>query len=251
MTDEGKEGVVITKDQIPLEPKSWAERHLEAKGDPVWQRKIEIDGHELFLVSYDDDFDFTDIHEKELREFFKKAIEFNPRLLANFRRLVFDDYRPASRYKDEEKYPFNGTVLKDGVLIYKRGQRTDIQHRTKATSNFIGTVAHELHHHIHPEYGEEWRNQFGWHYCSEFPEEWEPTEDAGWGKAWYKNKRTGETVGEGEFTTHPEWCVTEYSKRSWDDDFADSGVVALFQSEKLEAVCPQKLSFLKDIKSQP
>jgi len=250
MTDGKLEGINITLDDVRNPPKDWVTTHLESKGKPVWTRTIDIDGHVITLTNYDAEFDFTERHQQELIDFVRKAREFNPELIANFKRLIFDDYQPASRYADEEKFPSNGMRLNDGVLLFKRGQRSDIKHRTDIVSNFQGTIAHECFHFIGGEYGDAWKQAFDWHYVGENLDDWEliPVPD-GSDKA-YKNIKTGKLAYQGQYTNHPEWCVTDYARMAWDDDFADSGVIALFEPSNLEAICTQKLAVLRNIKPQ-
>lgn len=227
--------------------KNWLESSLESKGKPLWEGTITINGHEIRLVNYDEKFEFTPTHEAELTDFITRADTLNPQLMGRFKRLIFYDEQPPSRYKDETKFPSNGTNMEDGsIVLFKRGHQTDIRHRTGKISNFQGTIAHECFHFLNNDYKDMWKEAFGWHSFREFPDDWEFEE--GFFKNTHRNKKTGWIAYEGQFTLHPEQCVTDYSKITWDDDFADSGVVALFEPEKLNEICPQKLTFIKGIK---
>lgn len=216
-------------------------KHLKELGTSLWQRKVEIGGHELSLDNYNPDFEFTNGHEQDLLEYITRIREVSPLILEKFKRIVFDNYQPNSRY-DSDEHPFNGTLLPDGVLLYKNGQRRDLLHRTGSVTNFQGTVAHEGFHFRNEEYKNYWRAAFGWHQCYEYPEQWEMIENRR-----FKNRKTGDIAENGQFTKHPELCVTAYARQAWDDDYADSGVVALFEPEKLEDLCSSKLAAIRDI----
>lgn len=244
MSDSGNGEICITKEQLDDAPKDWATTHLESKGKPVWTRTVDIDGHLIELTNYNADFEFTETHDQELRDFVRQARQFNPELIANFKRLIFDDFQPPSRYVDEEKFPGSGTILGDGVLLYKRGVRTDIRHRTGKVSNFQGTIAHECFHHIQGNYLDSWKEDFDWHYVGENMEDWEPL--PGYRAKTFRNKKNGRIAYGERYTNRPELCVTDYASRAWDDDLADSGVVALFEPTRLELICPQKLVFLQN-----
>ena len=99
-----------------------------------------------------------------------------------------------------------------------------------------------MFHFRNVDYRERWKAAFGWHQCYEFPDQWDKLE----GNI-CKNKKTGEISENGQFTDHPELCVTNYACKAWDDDYADCGVVALFEPEKLAALSPGKLAAIKDI----
>jgi len=243
MLDE-EEAVVIT-----VEEEDWQTRYFKEKGKPTQERTVIIQGHVINIVNYDHEFVFTGTHLKELQEFVTRAKELNPNLLRNFKKIVFGDTQPPSRYNDEEKHPFNGTTLisEDGVWFHKRGQRTDIRHRTGDTSNFQGTLAHEVIHLSENQVEHRWRKDFEWHYCSEFQNEWEQTEN----KGIWRNKTNGRKALEGQFTKHPERCVTDYGRMTWDDDYADSGVVAVFNPQRLQTICPQKLEVIRQVGKEP
>jgi len=181
------------------------------------------------------------MHADDLLEYISRVREISPQILERFRRIVFDNNQPASRYESDE-HPFNGTLLPDGVLLYKNGQRRDVIHRTGKATNFQGTVAHEGFHMRNEEYKNAWREAFGWHQCYEHPGLWEMIEERK-----FKNRETGEIVHNGQFTDYPELCVTDYARQAWDDDYADSGVVALFEPERLEGLSSKKLSAIQDI----
>jgi hypothetical protein len=215
--------------------------HFKEIGAPFWQKLVNIGGHELSLVNYNPDFEFTDGHEQDLLEYISRVREISPQILERFRRIVFDKSQPGSRYSSDE-HPFNGTLLPDGVLLYKNGQRRDVIHRTGKATNFQGTVAHEGFHMRNEEYKNAWREAFGWHQCYEYPGLWEMIEERK-----FKNRETGEIVHNGQFTDYPELCVTDYARQAWDDDYADSGVVALFEPERLEGLSSKKLSAIQDI----
>jgi hypothetical protein len=242
MTEEdGKQPIEITKDELG-QAKDWLTTHLEAKGKPVWEREINIDGRIIKLINYNPEFEFTEVHEQELVTFVRTANNQCPKILETFRRLIFDDYQPSSRYGDEANYPFNGTRLDDGVLLYPNGQRTDLRHRTNVASNYQATIAHERLHTIGAEHERLWKESFGWHYCSEFPDNWEQVKEQ---PRRYRRKDGRFIALEGQFTEHPENCVSDYAKMAWDDDFADAGIVALINPEKLTSIAPQKLDYFK------
>ncbi len=232
--------LTITKTEVAAYQDPLA-KYLKELGIPVWQRIVEIGGHELSLVNYNPDFEFTDGHEQDLLGYITRVREVSPQILERLKRIVFDNHQPASRYESDE-HPSNGALLPDGVLLYKNGQRRDLLHRTRSSTNFQGTVAHEGFHVRNEEYKDLWRAAFGWHQCYEYPEQWEMIE----GRR-YKNRETGEIAWNGQFTDHPDRCVTTYARQAWDDDYADSGVVALFEPEKLEELYPEKLAAIKDV----
>lgn len=235
--------IKITRDDPDFGAADWMTRYLESKRKPIWQRTISIDGHEVVLTNYNQEFTFTEIHEQELTDFVHRAREIRPELIEQLHELIFDDSQQPSRYNDEEKYPFNGYSFSNRIILYKRGQRTDIAHRTGVASNFIGTVAHDSFHALNREYEAAWKKAFGWYQCSEYPEDWEKVD--GYANTTFRNRHTGWLAFEGQFTEHPELCVTDYARLAWDDDFADSGVVTLFNPAQLASICGPKVEMIE------
>jgi hypothetical protein len=229
----------ITFDDVKKRVKSRWEQLLETP--EIWKRTIEAESQSVEILCHNPNFEWTPVHETELIDFITKAKGTNPSLLTKLGKIVLDGVDEPSRYNDEENYPFNGTLVRDAIILSPRGQRTDIKHRTNVTSNFQGTIAHEAHHPFNNLYREGWKSSFGWHSCND-SEDWEKTEHT---PQSYRNKKTSAVALAGQYTDHPEWCVTDYARMAWDDDYADSGVVSLFQPSVLEALCPQKVAAIR------
>lgn len=242
-----EEMITLTSDDVEKYKPSpdWQTQYLEQKQKPVWEEVLTADGQEIKLTNYDSEFSLTEGHKTDIDELVAKARALNPQIPSKLKRIVFADVQPESRYSDEEKFPFNGTVLntRDGILLYKRAQRRDLEHRTGVVNNFVGTSAHEMMHLRDDEFSEAWREKFGWFWCSDYPADWsvDPAVQR------FRNKTTGDVSPNSQFTTHPETCVSDYARLAWDDDYADSGVVAIYQPDKLQAISSDKLNLLKTI----
>jgi hypothetical protein len=240
MSDEGV--LDLANFDFPKKTKDPIEQYVENLGEPLWHTSFDLAGHDIVLINYNPDFELTEGHATDILDLGKRIEAINPDILKHLKRIIFDPTQPTSRYNDEKNHPPNGTITSDGIILFKNGQRRDITHRTGVTNNFQGTLSHEAFHFENKEVDSLWKKEFGWDYCSQHPELWEKVDT---GRTTFKNRQTGAISLNGTFTSRPEECVTDYARQAWDDDYADSGVVALFDKPKLEALNPRKVEIIE------
>lgn len=133
--------------------------------------------------------------------------------------------------------------------LYPRGMEL-FPHRIEATTNFGGTIAHELTHLIQAEFEEEWGEDFQWRYCwqDEYKDEWEvrepPVKTPLGEKKWF-HKESGWMSPQGQFPLQPDKCVTNYARQNIGEDICESMVAYLHDPGKLRAIAQKKHQILQ------
>lgn len=216
------------------------------KGLPSEQIDFQIGDSSVTVYNYNKDEPFTDEHIKKAQRVLELLSSHFPQVLQKCRWILIDEEQTKSIFGDSIKYPLNGQGLKSwsGVRLYTRGTEF-MPHRIAATSNFEGTLTHELGHLINEQFAEEWEDKFKWLYCYEFPDQWElrPVPE-GEGKRFF-NKQTDEMAPQGRFAVQPEQCVNYYAKQTPEEDIAESIVAYIYDPDLLRKVSPDKFNILK------
>lgn len=93
-----------------------------------------------------------------------------PKAVENIKWILIDDYQGPSGLGDDELYPTNGSGMSKwrAFLFRPRGMEL-IPHRVAATTNFEGTLVHELTHLFEDDFRKEWQEHFCWALCDNNP----------------------------------------------------------------------------------
>jgi len=236
---------IVQSVQKQHEEKQWYTfEYWRKKGLPAEQLKFTIDGRQITLYNFNSEKPFTDEHLKRIKRVFEEIASRFPKILDEVRWILIDDVQPPSLLGDEELYPTNGTAMREhrAFRLMPRGMLLT-PHRIKATSDFEGTLVHELGHLIQKDFEEEWRRQFGWAYCFDHEDEWEVRQTPSGEHKWF-NKKTGEMAPQGQFPLQPDQCVTYYARQNLGEDICESLVAYIYDPDLLKRVSPAKFSIL-------
>ncbi len=226
----------------------WVNEYWQERGLPKEQAEIKIGDHKITVYNFNKEIKFSDEHIKETKDVLQKYENYDPELVEKKDFLLIENQQNQSLLEDEEKFPANGRNYPEwrAVGIDPRGMRQDMEHRIPGLSNFKGTLAHEIYEGKKDEnLFNDWRKDFGWDYCSDYPDEWEVRKAKDSYHLIYTNKKTRE-LSFGMFTTEPELCLNDYTKTNMKEDICDSAVAALFNPELIKNVSLDKY---KEIKS--
>ena len=164
------------------------------KGLPKEQIELIVGDKPITIYNYNEK-PLTDEHLDRTRRVFEELGSRFPQILQRVRWILINDVQDPSGFGDEDLFPLNGEPNQEErqCLLQPRGLNLT-PHRIAATSNYEGTLAHELTHLIQGDFIDEWKEKFKWVKCEEYPDEWEtrplPQPDAfHHTKGWY-NKKT-------------------------------------------------------------
>lgn len=226
------------------EGRDWfTSEYWRKKGVPEEQVEFEINGRQITVYNFNKEKSFTDEHAKKTLGVFQQLAVSFPELLDRVRWVLIDNVQQASAFGDPEKYPLNGYAMRDWKAFRLLPRGTELMpHRLQATSNFEGTIVHELTHLIQSDFEEEWGEKFKWQWCNDYPDDWEvrPTPDGR--ERRFFNKSTGEMSPQGQFPLQPDQCITYYAKQNAREDICDSMVAYIYDPDLLRQVSQDKLS---------
>ncbi|MBI2596490.1 hypothetical protein HYW46_07220 [Candidatus Daviesbacteria bacterium] len=227
----------------------YASKEWREKGTPFEQIEFQVGDKEITVYNYNEK-KFTDEHIKKFQQVLIKLAEHFPKILERLRWVLINDKQGRSVYGDEKEYPLNGSAWVPWKVfkLQPRGMEM-FPHRIIKTTNFEGTLIHELSHLIADDFYQEWTDVVRWQHITDLEkkdrEDWESrkTPDSGL-KAFY-NKKTGEMAPNGKIPLQPEQCVTKYARIKEDEDFCESMVAYFYDPELLKRVSPEKFEIIK------
>lgn len=226
----------------------WVNEYWREKGLPKEQIEIKIGDRKITVYNFNKEIGFSDKHIKEATDVLQKYANYDPNLLKGIKFLLLEDKQNSDMLESNEKFPVSGRNLPEwgAIRIDPRGMRMDIEHRVPGLSNFKGTFAHEIFENIKDKkLFNEWRKDFEWDYCSDYPDEWDVRKAKDDFHLIYTNKKTGQ-LSFGMFTTKPELCLNDYTKVNMKEDICDSAVAALFNPETIKNTSIDKYNKIKN-----
>lgn len=228
------------------EAKQWfTSEYWRRKDNPAEQIDFTINGKPITVYNFNAEKPFSDDHIARAGKVFQKLAASFPDVLDKIRWVLLDDVQPPSLLADDERYPTNGTAMREHRVFrfMPRGMET-IPHRIQSASNFEGTFIHELGHLIQSQFEDEWREKFKWAYCSDNEEEWEIRKAPNGENRWF-HKKTGEMSPQGQYPLQPDQCITYYARQNMGEDICDSLVAYIYEPDKLKEIAPEKYDILQ------
>lgn len=236
------------------EQRDWfVTEHWRKKEQPIEQIEFIIDGSPITVYNWNKEQSFTDEHMQKTKEVLEELGSRFPKVLNSLRWVLIEDYQESSLLGDPIKYPVNGQAMDkwNAFRLFPKGM-SFASNRMPPLPNFTCTLIHELSHLMEAEFEVEWRENFQWRFCADYPDEWEskPSPD-GNGKRFF-NKRTGEMSPQDRFPCEMEQCVTDYAKQTQGEDICESITAYILKPELLQRVSPKKFEILegKDAKKE-
>lgn len=224
----------------------WLSEKWKEKGLPKEQIEIKIGDNKIEVYNFNREVEFSDKHLEETVHILKKYEEYDPELLKKIKFILINNVQEPSLLDNEEKFPLNGRHTKEQNMIelFPRGMRLDIEHRIPGISNFKGTMAHETYHHkVDADIVNDWRENFDWDWCHNYPDDWLVKETKS-GRKFRLNKKTGR-LNFSSFTNSPELCLNDYAQSDIDEDICDSAVATFFNPEFIKNVSIEKYNKIK------
>lgn len=157
------------------EEEDWfMDEYWRKKGQPTEQIEFTINNSPVTLYSWNKEQPFTEKHTEETKRVLQELESRFPQVLNNLRWTLIEDHQEASLLGDPIKYPTNGDALPrwKAFRLFPRGMSFQT-YRMPPIPNFTSTLAHELSHLIEVTFQPEWRRDFQWEYCTDYPDEWE------------------------------------------------------------------------------
>lgn len=228
------------------EAKQWfTSEYWRKKGTPAEQIEFTINGRKITVYNFNAEKPFSDDHITKAGKVFQELATRFPDVLDKIRWVLVDDVQPPSLLADDERYPTNGTAMREhqAFRFMPRGMET-IPHRIQTASNFEGTFVHELGHLVQSQFEDEWREKFHWAYCSDNEEEWEIRKAPNGENRWF-HKKTGEMSPQGQYPLQPDQCITHYARQNMGEDICDSLVGYIYEPDKLQETAPEKYAILQ------
>ena len=228
------------------EAKQWfTSEYWRRKGNPAEQIDFTINGRSITVYNFNAEKPFSDDHIARAGKVFQELAASFPDVLDKIRWVLLDDVQPPSLLADDERYPTNGTAMREhrAFRFMPRGMET-IPHRIQSASNFEGTFIHELGHLIQSQFEDEWREKFKWAYCSDNEEEWEIRKAPNGENRWF-HKKTGEMSPQGQYPLQPDQCITYCARQNMGEDICDSLVAYIYDPDKLKEVAPDKFAIFE------
>lgn len=225
----------------------WISEHWKEKGLPKEQIEIKIGDHKITVYNFNKDIEFSDKHTKETIDVLQKYENYDRELSKGIKFLLLEDKQNSDMLESNEKFPVNGRNLPEwgAIRIDPRGMRMDIEHRIPGLSNFKGTLAHEIFENEKDDkLFNDWRKDFKWDYCSDYPDEWDVRKAKDDFHLIYTNKKTKQ-LSFGMFTTKPELCLNDYARTNMKEDICDSAVASFFNPEFIKNVSVDKYNKIK------
>lgn len=241
-----KDGEIIEFVKREHEAKQWfTSEYWRRKGTPAEQIEFTINGRLITVYNFNAEKPFSDDHVARAGKVFQELATRFPDVLDKIRWVLVDDVQPQSLLADDERYPTNGTAMREhrAFRFMPRGIET-IPHRIQTASNFEGTFIHELGHLIQGQLEDEWREKFKWAYCSDNEEEWEIRKAPNGENRWF-HKKTGEMSLQGQYPLQPDQCITYYARQNMGEDICDSLVAYIYEPDKLKEIAPEKSDILQ------
>jgi len=249
---EGQDNLPRTDEEIiefvkrEHESKQWfTDGYWRKKGVPAEQLEFAINGRSITVYNFNAEKPFSDDHIARAGKVFQELATRFPDVLDKIRWVLVDDVQPPSLLADDERYPTNGTAMREhrAFRFMPRGVET-IPHRISSASNFEGTFIHELGHLIQSQFEDEWRKKFQWAYCFDNEEEWEIRKAPNGESRWF-NKATSEMSPQGQYPLQPDQCITTYARQNIGEDICESLVAYIYEPDRLQEVSPEKYAILQ------
>ncbi len=237
---------VLTTVKRKKENKHWyTNADWRMKGIPQEQIEIQIDGKTITVFNYNQETPFTDEHMAKAVTILQKMASSFPQILDETRWILIDNLSELSAFGDPDKYSVSGTCMRqwNAFRMYPRGM-SFAPHRIETSTNFEGTLGHELSHLLEKEFVAEWSEKFSWGYCGDYPDEWEARPSPDGKSTKFYNKKTGEMVPNFQFPNEPEQCVNYYAKINMGEDIAESIACYLLDPERLKRISPAKFEII-------
>lgn len=217
------------------------------KGQPIEQIELTINDSPITVYNWNKELSFTEEYIQKTKEVLEELGSRFPKALNSLRWILVEDYQEPSLLGDSEKYPTNGQAMAKwkAFRLFPKGMSFE-PYRMPPLPNFTCTLTHELSHLIEAEFEPEWRKNFQWKFCADYPDEWDVKESPdGKGKKFF-NKESGEMSPQGKFPLQPDECLTYYAKQTQDEDICESITAYVLNPELLRKVSPKKFAILKE-----
>ncbi|MEI6266648.1 MAG: hypothetical protein WCP14_02050 [bacterium] len=199
----------------------WLQDKWREKGIPEQQVSIKVGEYSLELYSFSQKIEDKRIFQlKSILEKFSNIL--GGEALNTVKYILIDDKNEINKYTNE---PLNGYAeTGEGAIKLYPPALEDKQHRISATSNFEGTLIHELSHSLASKQLDKWQKDFGWEHVPE------GITTPGGLTLYFKPK-------------DPSRCISEYAIHSAAEDFCDSMVAAIVDPDSLD---PERLAFIRE-----
>lgn len=233
------------------EAKQWyTQEYWRKKGQPVEQIEFEVDGRQITVYNFNKEIPFTNDYIQKTETVFRQLASHFPKILDQVRWVLIDDVQPPSLLADDERYPTNGTAMREhqAFRFMPRGMGLE-PHRVESASNFEGTFVHEMGHLIQDELEDEWREKYSWQYCLDDKDKWEVRKAPNGENRWF-SKDTGEMAPQGQYPLQPDQCINYYAKQNMGEDICESLVAYIYDPEKLADVALDKRDIFRSHDAQ-
>lgn len=228
------------------ENKHWyTSEEWRGKGMPEEQIEFQINENPITVYNFNSEISFSDEHILRTERTLKELVSRFTEILEKVQWILVNDIQPPSLLGDDQHFPTNGRSIKDdkAIVIMPRGMEF-FPHRISSTSNFEGTIVHEIGHLLFTKFANMWKEKFQWAFCGDNEEEWEVRKAPNGKDKWF-HKLTGKMSPIGQYPLQPEQCVSEYAQIHMEEDICESLVAYIFDPEKLKEISPEKFAILK------
>ena len=239
------EAIIAAVKQQKVGEQWYFQDYWREEGQPSEQIEIRLDGHAITLYNFRPEIQLTDIHVEQLKESLGTFATHFPTVMEKVQWVLIADMKTPDPWGDANTFPLSGTIFESLKTLHLYPHAfAPKPYRIRTTSNLKGTIAHEMTHFIHDDFRDEWSESFQWGWVSDYPDIWKLIPRRNGKNYYYRNKDTGGITPSNQFPLQPDACVSEYGKRAWYEDVAESMVAYLYDPELLRRVSPKKFEIL-------